>query len=100
MFRRGLALSAPNWIACSNPKYAKITPPVEIADKTPYAPKGANPPAAVKFELWNDKVKSAITVTEGMAIFQSMIKLLDCASQRTPSTLMTVNTSINATATT
>jgi hypothetical protein len=52
MSRLGFALSPASWSACSNPSSAKMIPLVETAARTPPAPSGLNPSAAVKLPGW------------------------------------------------
>ncbi len=59
---------------------------------------GHKPPAAVKFEAWNDTTIKTTTVSTGTATFQSTAILLHSASHRTPRTLMTAKSNISAVA--
>jgi hypothetical protein len=93
----GFLASPPICTACSKPCNANTTPRGSAA-KTPCAPKGAKPPPAVKLLPWNATEMSTTMVTTGTAVFQITVALFDSASQFTPATLMSVNTSIRMTA--
>src|ERR1700754_2254135 len=95
--RCGLRDSPPSCTACSKPCSANITPNGSAAN-TPWAPKGANPPPAVKLPEWNDTVNNTMTVSTGTAIFHSIVTRLDSASHRTPRMFTTVNSAISTTA--
>ncbi len=67
--------------------------------KTPFSPYGMKPPPAVKLCGWNAVEMRTMTVRTGIAIFHHTIALFVSASQRTPITLMKLNSSIRAIAT-
>lgn len=76
MSRWGFRLSPPSCTACSNPTRANTAPPSLTAWRMPWSPKGAKPPAAVKFAVWNRAMNSTTMVRVGMMIFQVVMALL------------------------
>ena len=98
MFRLGFRVSPPSWTACSKPRHAKMTPPDEIARKTPFHPYGMKPPAEVKFSPCAEVAISAMTVTTGIRSFQQTAIMFVSASQRTPRILIVQNNSSSAAA--
>ena len=76
-----------------------MTPPVAIAEKTPWKPNGMKPPAAWKFEPWKRVTISATIAITGIVIFHAVIGVFERASQRTPRMLTAVKSAISATAT-
>ena len=97
MSRCGLRASPPIWAACSKPCRANTTPSGSAAN-TPWAPYGANPPPAVKFDPWKETKTSTMTVSTGIAIFHSTVIRLVSANQATPSRLIPVNRIISSVA--
>src|SRR5207244_646328 len=76
------------------------TPPIGMAAKMPFQPKGLKPPPAVKLPGWKATTSSTTTVMAGMAIFHHTATLLVSESHFTPITLMKEKRSISAAATT
>ena len=77
-----------------------MTPPDDNARKTPFHPKGMNPPLALKFSPCAEVAMSATTVTTGTRSFQQTATMLVSASHRTPITLIVQNSSSSAAAAT
>jgi hypothetical protein len=100
MSRFGWALSPASWSACSNPSSAKMIPLVETAARTPVAPSGANPSAAVKLPGWKLTIASTAIVSSGTATFHHVAALLVWASLRTLRKLIAVKIAIRTTAAT
>ena len=76
-----------------------MTPPDDNARKTPFHPKGMNPPCALKFSVCAEVAISATTVTAGTKSFQQTASMLVSASQRTPMTLIVQKSKSSAAAT-
>src|SRR4030081_965266 len=76
-----------------------MTPPTGMAVKTPFQPKGMNPPPAVKLPGWNATISRTMTARTGTAIFHQTVILLVSDSHLTPITLMIEKISIITTAT-
>ena len=84
-----------------------MMPPLVIAASTPCMPKGRNPPwpcptgpLPVRYWVWNDTSMMAMIARTGIAIFHQTAYLFTSDIQRTPITLMTVNTRRTKNATT
>jgi hypothetical protein len=100
MSRRGFALSPASWSACSKPSSAKMMPLVDTAARTPLAPSGLNPSAAVKLLAWKLVIASTAIVSSGTPTFHQVAVLFVCASFRTLRKLIAVKNAISTTAAT
>ena len=77
-----------------------MMPLVETAARTPAAPFGLNPSAAVKFEPWKLVIARTKIVSSGMPTFHQVAVLLVLASLRTLRKFIAVKSAISATETT
>jgi hypothetical protein len=77
-----------------------MMPLVDTAARTPPAPAGANPSAALKLLPWKLAIASTRIVNTGTATFHHVAALLVWASLRTLRKLIAVKIAISATAAT
>ena len=77
-----------------------MIPLVETAARTPFAPYGLNPLAAVKLLVWNLVAARTMIASSGTPIFHQVAALFVWASLRTPRKLIAVKSAISTTAAT